>query len=623
MTATQILLIMIVLPAVIALLIGIIPKKQYAIQSILLLAATVVNLIYSIILFGNELIDVIPWAGFGINLAIRLDSMSCFIVLATAGFGLLIGLYSIAFLRKKPYYKLFYFYYLITLAMVNGAVLADNLVMMLFFWEGILVTIFGFILVTGRDKSPTAVKALVLNGTADLSLMLGIAITAYLSGTMIMSDIVPIAVDSSVAVLGFVTIMLGAIGKAGAMPFHTWIPDSAIDAPLPFMAFLPAALDKLLGIYLLARIVLSLYQIEPGSSMSILMMTLGAITIVLAVFMALIQKDYKRLLSYHAVSQVGYMVLGIGTALPVGIVGGLFHMINHAIYKSGLFLTAGAVERQTGTTDLREISGLGRKMPITGLCFIVLAAAISGVPPINGFFSKELVFDAALEIGKESSSFWGMSFYIAAAGGALLTAASFLKLGHAAYFGKLRAPQVNKVREAPGAMLLPMVILALTCILFGVYNPLPLRGLIQPSLGTALAGHDYSGLPHNWTLVIISLIVLGLAVLNHYFGYKRSGSGLGASDHIHYAPGLHFIYDRAEEHYFDPFDIIMVVVKGFSWISFGIDRAINWIYDVFFVRIHHTTAKLISEMNNGTPSRYLVWSFSGLAIIIFIFVAIF
>ncbi len=126
-------------------------------------------------------------------------------------------------------------------------------------------------------------------------------------------------------------------------------------------------------------------------------MIIGAATILFAVMMALIQKDFKKLLSYHAISQVGYMILGIGTGLPAGIVGGLFHMINHAMYKSCLFLTGGSVEKQAGTTDLKKLGGIGRLMPVTFICFIIAAAAISGVPPLNGFFSKELVYDGALE----------------------------------------------------------------------------------------------------------------------------------------------------------------------------------------------------------------------------------
>jgi len=408
--------------------------------------------------------------------------------------------------------------------------------------------------------------------------------------------------------------MVGAIGKAGSMPFHSWIPDAADDAPLPFMAILPGALEKLLGIYLLVRICMpgsGLYKFLPHTGISTVVMAIGALTIIFAVAMALIQKDFKRLLSYHAISQVGYMVLGIGTALPIGIIGGLFHMVNNAIYKSCLFLSAGAVERETGTTDLKKISGLGAFMPVTMICFLVAALSISGFPPFNGFFSKELVFDAALESN--------VIFYIAALLGAFMTAASFLKLGHAAFFGKPQLPEERKVKEAPPAMLVPMVILAATCLLFGVWNSLPLKQLIQPVLGNALADHNYAGWPHTPLLVIISILVLALAIANHAFGVRRTGKGLGAVDHIHYAPGLHFIYNRAEERWFDPYEILMFISKGFAWIAYGIDRAIDWIYDVFFVWITNSVSKGLKEFNTGKQSQYVVWAVSGLLIVIFVF----
>jgi NADH-quinone oxidoreductase subunit L len=309
---------------------------------------------------------------------------------------------------------------------------------MLFFWEGLLIPLFGMVLTGGRRAFPAAVKALVLSGTADLCMMIGIGLTVYLSNGVYTIDKINLPMDS-MGSLAFIFLMIGATAKAGSMPFHSWIPDAAVDAPLPFMAFLPGSLEKLLGIYFLTRISLDMFQFKSGTPISIIMMALGAITIIFAVMMALIQHDYKRLLAYHSISQVGYMILGIGTAVPVGIVGGLFHMVNNAIYKNCLFLTAGSVERQTGTTNLEKLGGLGRKMPVTFACFIVAAASISGVPPFNGFFSKELIFEGALENGT--------IFYIAAAAGAFFTAASFLKLGHAAYFGKQPAG-LEKVKEA-------------------------------------------------------------------------------------------------------------------------------------------------------------------------------
>lgn len=595
----------VLIPVITALLVFIPPRKDFWIKSLISFVGVTLNLILAIMLFGKTASFSLPWAGFGLNFSFKLYHFSSFILLATAGFAFLIVLYSMVFMKGKEHLKKFFAFVLITVAMVNGASLASNLLLMLFFWEGLLATTFVLILSGGRHTFATAVKALVLVGVSDLLMTLGILMIGYEAGTFEMDLInLPMNTWGSCA---FILVMIGATAKAGAMPFHSWIPDAALHAPLPFMAFLPAALEKLLGIYFLTRICLDLFQFVPGSAMSILLMSVGAVTILLAVMMALIQKDYKKLLSYHAISQVGYMILGIGTAIPVGIIGGIFHMINHAMYKSCLFLTAGSVEHKTGTTNLEDLGGLGRKMPVTFICFIVAAAAISGVPPFNGFFSKELIFDGALESG--------MIFYLAALIGAFLTAASFLKLGHAAFMGKPNR-DISHVKEASFPILLPMIVLASLCVLFGVYNPLPLRGLIQPILGERLAGHDYAGLPHTWTLVAVSVVVLILALLNHMYGVRKTKRGLGAVDHIHYAPGLKQVYNMAEKRYFDPYDIGMFFVNIFSKVMFVIDRAIDWFYDVCCVWVATTSSGVLKKAYSGNFAASVVWSVIGIAMII-------
>jgi NADH-quinone oxidoreductase subunit L len=548
----------------------------------------------------------LPWAGFGFEFLLRLYHFSAFMIVAIAGFGVLVALYSILFMRERPCLNQFYAYFLLTLAFSSGAVLANNLLLLLFFWEGLLGALFGMIFIGSKTAFRTATKAFIIVGITDLCMMAGIALTGHLAGTMTLSDInLPL---TGLGAFAFILLMIGAISKAGAMPFHSWIPDAAVDAPLPFMALVPAALEKLLGIYFLARISLDLFQLTPGSWVSVVLMVIGAVTILLAVMMALIQKDYKRLLSYHAISQVGYMILGIGTAVPVGMVGGLFHMINHALYKSCLFLTGGSVEKQAGTTDLAKLGGIGRMMPVTFVCFIITACAISGVPPLNGFFSKELVYDGALERG------W--IFYAVALAGSFFTAASFLKLGHAAFLGKMSDANRN-VKEAPWAMLVPMITIASLCVLFGVFNYLPLNNLIQPILGEArLEGHHFAGWPANPLLVIMTIVVIAGAFLNHWFGVKTKGSGLKAVDHIHHAPVLSGIYDKAEKRFFDPYDIglrlVDVIAKAFNWC----DRAIDWVYDVFTVRVALTFTEIIKSAHNGNYSRYLGWSLLGMVLIV-------
>ncbi|MDD4981076.1 MAG: proton-conducting transporter membrane subunit [Candidatus Omnitrophica bacterium] len=600
----RILLLPIVIPLSGGILVLAITKRWRGIKETLALVVTLANLFLAFILFRANLNYFLPWLGFGIDFSLKIYHFSAFIIIASAAFAFLIALYSCVFMRGKENLNQFYSYLLITLAFTNGAVLADNLVLMLFFWEGLLLALFGMIAIASRAAFKTAIKAFIIVGICDLCMMLGIALTAHLSGTLAISKIsLPL---NTLGSLAFVLLMIGAISKAGAMPFHSWIPDAALDAPLPFMAFLPAALEKLLGIYFLARISLDMFTLNAGSWISPMLMVIGSLTIILAVMMALIQKDYKKLLSYHAISQVGYMILGIGTTVSAGIVGGLFHMINHAMYKSCLFLTSGSVARETGTANLERLGGIGKKMPFTFICFIITAASISGVPPFNGFFSKELVYEAALERG------W--IFYIAAVGGSFFTAASFLKLGHAVFLGKLNAEHKN-VKETSFFMLAPMVIIACGCILFGIWNYLPLDNLIQPIAGERLNGHSFSGAPTNIKIVIVTLIVLIAAFLNHLFGVKMKGSGLKAVDHIRYAPILKAIYDRAEKGYFDPYEIGLKAVKLISKISWRIDRWIDYIYSNFIVALAYALTNRVRSLHNGNYARYLAWALSGVLLV--------
>ncbi len=561
------------------------------------------ELAVAIYVFPTDFAFAWPWMGFGVDFALKLSRLSAFVLLGIATFSFLVTMYSAVSMAKAPSSRRYHAWVLFTVAFSTGAVLADNLVLLLVFWGGLLLTLFAMIAAGKTRPFGTAIKAFVIVGLTDLALMLGVMLYGHLAGTLSMSAI-RLPLDGLGAV-AFLLLMIGAMGKAGAMPFHSWIPDAAIDAPLPFMALLPGSLEKLLGIYFLARVSLDLFVLSPESWVSPVMMWIGAATILLAVMMALVQKDYKRLLAYHAISQVGYMILGIGTALPVGIVGGLFHMVNNAIYKSSLFLSAGAVEKQTGTTDLRELGGLGRAMPVTMVCFVVAAASISGVPPFNGFFSKELVYDGALERG------W--IFYAIALAGSFFTAASFLKLGHAAFFGK-PADEKRAVKEAPWPMLVPMIVLAALCVVFGVANWLPLERLIQPALGAAMKGSHggtFAGFPSNMLLVTLTAGVLVLAVLNHAFGVRRTGKGLGAVDHIYHAPGLASIYGFQATGALDPYRWLNGAAGLAARILFAIDRVIDWIASAFTSKSALAASWVLRWVHSGNVNRYILWALAG------------
>jgi formate hydrogenlyase subunit 3/multisubunit Na+/H+ antiporter MnhD subunit len=601
-------------PAVLGIVALLVPARRAAwLYAVIALVASAIQLALAIFLFPKDLSFTAAWLGFGIEASLRLTRMSAFILLAIAGFSFLVSLYATSSMKGSRSPRQFFAWMLLTVALASGAVLADNLVFFVVFWEGLLLTLFAMIITGSNRPFPTAIKAFIIVGVSDLAMMLGVMLTGRLAGTLTMSAIhLPVEGAAGAA---FLLLMVGAMGKAGAMPFHSWIPDAALDAPLPFMAILPASIEKLLGIYFLARISLDLFTLTPESWVSTVLMVVGAVTIILAVLMALVQKNYKRLLSYHAISQVGYMVLGIGTGVPIGIVGGLFHMVNHAMYKSTLFLTGGAVEKQAGTTDLEKLGGLARSMPVTAICFLVAAASISGVPPFNGFFSKEMVYDAALERG------W--VYYVVALAGSFFTAASFLKLGHAAFFGK-RSDANAAIKEAPLPMLVPMIVLAALCVLFGVVNWIPLTGLIQPAVGAAVTGgRSFAGFPASTLLVSLTAAALLLAVLNHWYGTRRSGSGLHAADHIRNAMPFAPVYAVAERGHLDPYFFGRHVIQAGAVALNAVDRAFDWIYERLAVAIARGISWIFGHSHNGSVNRYIIWSLAGAAAVVATAVAVF
>jgi formate hydrogenlyase subunit 3/multisubunit Na+/H+ antiporter MnhD subunit len=610
----KMLLLPVLLPAALAVVLLLIPKGVRLLRELLAVAGSGVLVYYAFVFFSVKNLELdAPWLGMGLNFELRLFHFSSFILLALSGFLLLIAIFSTVKMKDAPRAREYYAYLFLTAAFANGAALANNFVLLVFFWEGLLVTLYGFITLGGKATSNrTAVKALIISGFCDFAMIMGIGIVWSIAGTMTMSKVSVEPVG--LGVVAFVLMMIGAIGKAGAMPFHTWIPDAALDAPVTFMAFLPAAFEKLLGIYLLARISLDFFKIKPHSGLSILMMTIGAATIVLAVFMALIQKDFKKLLSFHAISQVGYMVLGVGTGLPIGIAGGIFHMINHAMYKCGLFLSAGSVEHRTGTTELKKLGGLRKEMPLTAFGFTVCALAISGVWPLNGFVSKEMVFHGAIESGY-------IVFAIAAWLGAILTFASFLKAGHSVFFGE-RSKEVPAVKESQVPVVVPILVLALLCITFGVYNKLPLTLLIQP----ILAGHVEAGESVDFTahalalgnpVALISIACLVLAFLLHRYGFRKYGrKPYLASSVVHDLPVFHKVYDLAEARVFDLYEQGVKFLQGLSMVLFkGIDRPIDFVFEKVVTATGVKFTGILKKAHNGHYANYLAWCLAGLIVV--------
>jgi len=456
-------------------------------------------------------------------------------------FGYLVMLYSLGYWKRSAASPAgappgFYAFSLWAVAGACVALTTGHLLVFVLAWEVVTLMLYLLIGMGGPRARAGAAKTFAILGFSDAMIILGVAGLMAWKGpaALYMASLEgPLHVDISQlsgiqmwqAVGIYLALLIGALAKAGAFPLHTWIPAAADGAPAPVMALLPASIDKLLGIMLLARISLGFFTLSAG--LGTLLMVIGAVTIVGAVMMAMMQHELRRLLSFHAVSQVGYMVLGIGTGVPIGIVGGLFHMVNHSIYKSLLFLSGGAVQRELAGLDgptrterfpleLDRLGGLGRAMPFTFVCFLIGALAISGIPPLNGFFSKWFVYQGVIGAGSRM-----MPLLLAAAVlGSALTLASFVKAVHSIFLGQ-RSPEPGgppeQVREAPKTMLLTLGTLAGLCILLGIgasaFTTVRLSSLSLEWAGLHVeAAEPMAGLATPvWTAALIAVgLVLGL-----------------------------------------------------------------------------------------------------------------
>jgi len=419
----------------------------------------------------------------------RLNALS---ILFITLLGFLIVLYSTRYTAK---YDCKGYYHTLILWSMSAAVIAltsENWVPFLVFWEVCNLTLFFLIRAGGSEARMPAYRALILLASCDFLMAIGIALTVAQTHSLEIVELT--GLSPHVTGLIFTLMLISALAKAGGIPFHTWIPDIAPSSPASTLALFPAAYDKLLGIFKLVIICHFLISFAPSFSATVTI--IGMITMLFAVLMAMVQHDIYKLLSYHAISQVGYMITGIGIGTSLAIAGGLFHMINHTLYKSCLFLTAGAAFYATGAKYVEELGGLAKKMPVTFACALIAALAISGVPPLNGFASKWIIYQAAFEATDISpiNAVAGIVAVLASA----LTLASFIKYLHSVFLGPL-PKEYEGVREVPLSMRVPMVVLAALCVAFGLFPQVPLNYMVLPTLNNIRVVYDVPmSLPSSW-----------------------------------------------------------------------------------------------------------------------------
>jgi len=279
------------------------------------------------------------------------------------------------------------------------------------------------------------------------------------------------------------------------VPFHAWLPDAHPSAPAPISAMLSGVLIKALGVYALARVLFNVFGITVP--LGWLLVILGIVSMIAGAFLAIGQWDLKRLMAYSSISQMGYIVLGIGlggliiaqggntATASLAILGGLFHLVNHAVYKSLLFLTSGSVEMATGTRNLKQLGGLAETMPATRVSATLASAAIAGIPPFSGFWSKLILVIAAVQ----AQIYWAAAIIVFVS---LCTLIMYLKVQRYVFLGEL-PENLRQSKDAKGSMLIAMLFLAVLCVLMGLLLLPDLKaGILDPAVKVLADGIKYS-----------------------------------------------------------------------------------------------------------------------------------
>ena len=469
------------LPLVVAGILPLIGKVYRRVVPDLLANATLLFLLVFAAVAGRDLIASGPvlqqlsWFGEPVAIRLALDGFSLFMLLAIALVGLAACLFSIDYMEhygaKANYYALF----LIMVAGMNGLVLATDLFSVYLFMEVAAVASYALVAFgLGRDELEAAFKYLMLSVVATAFILASVAVIFGMTGSLDFAAVAKALQELNAGtVVGVASafFLMGFGLKAALIPFHAWLPDAHPSAPAPISAILSGLLIKISGVYAMTRIFLSVFGLTPA--LSTVLMSLGALSMVVAAFLALGQKDMKRMLAYSSISQVGYIVLGIGIGTPLGIAGGLFHLFNHALAKGLLFLTSGSVQQATGTRNLDEMGGLAKRMPITAATNLVGALSIAGVPPLNGFWSKLIIIIALIQAGHPV-------FAVIAVLTSVLTLWYYLLMQRKAFFGKLNEKWAA-VKEAPFWMTVATVFLALLCVGIGIFFSSTVTTWIQPA----------------------------------------------------------------------------------------------------------------------------------------------
>ncbi len=488
--------------------------------AIALVAFVVTASLYPIISDGQVLRGTVEWLpAYGLNVTLRMDGFAWLFAMLITGIGLLVVIYARYYMSPEDPVPRFFSFLLGFMGSMLGIVLSGNIILLAVFWE--LTSIFSFLLIgywyqnaSARDG---ARMALTVTGIGGFCLLAGVLLLGHIVGSYDLDKV--LAAGNLVRThplysVTLILILLAAFTKSAQFPFHFWLPN-AMAAPTPVSAYLHSATMVKAGVFLLAR----LWPVLAGTEEWFWILgTAGLTTLLIASFFAVFQQDLKGLLAYSTISNLGLITALLSLGSPLGAVAAIFHMVNHAIFKASLFMAAGIIDHETGTRDMRRLSGLLRPMPYTATLAMVASAAMAGVPLLNGFISKEMFFAEAVETHMVS---WldTVTPYVATIAG-IFTVAYSVRFIYSAFFGPPPHDLPKEPHEPPHWMRRPVELLVLLCLMIGIVPGLSIGPVLHSAVVSVLgsATPQYSlAVWHGFNLpLMMSIVAMIGGVLLHW-----------------------------------------------------------------------------------------------------------
>ncbi len=580
-------LLLIIAPIVFAVALFCAPEKYKQAKSYIFIVAAIFNLWAVCAYFSENVFAYAQWAAFDFSFSIVTSQFNMFLLVIAAFFAALTAIFALNNMKNNPKASMFGASMMLAVSFVNGVLITDSLLFVLIFIEALAVPFVLMILSSENNNKKLALKAFTITAIADLFFMAGIALAYCVAKTMNISEI-SITLNSGLEIAAFIFIMVGAAGKLGVMPFHSWMPEASEKTSVPFMVFMATAAEKILGIYIIF-IALKMFNVAPGSTVTCVIAAVVAVGAIIAALLSNKQGTFKKMLVYTSISQGSFMMIAMLTAIPVAIAGAVLHLLAHTVYKSSLFYVAGVMD------DSKESVISFKNNPYIFTCFILAAASFIGVPFFAAFFSKEMMYEGAMNAG---------IIWLAV----MMLITFFCSSAILDWMGKIFFGNEGKHAEYPVSSMIAVVTAAFLCLLLGIFKKVPLT-VIEEKIHFA---------EHSSTLLLaISLAMLFIVLINFIVGYVKYKNGLGFVKGI-----ISFLkIDKLNENSaLDPYNLVGRVYKSFGKASFDFDKFLNWVYDSLFVNSVLICSSAIKRVHNGSLSRYIVWVLLGIAVIVLFFV---